>query len=143
MPEFPNKKLKSIVAAFLLMIVGVGWAQPLYSPGGFLSPEMAFPVTVKWENNQMVVTFDIQPGYALYRSHIAIKEQNHNLPWTAEGTLYNKNEPDALQYQGALQIAVSLKKIPYNAPIRISWQGCSLRGLCYPPQSTTVHRPDS
>ena len=97
------------------------------------------------EHGVVTVSWDIAPGYYLYRKRLrfeAAAPANARLdaPQLPQGEIVeDAHEGKAEVYHGALQAALHW---PKNSPapqlLRVSYQGCAEAGVCYPPQSRLV-----
>lgn len=148
-----NARLLSIAATLLLLGVSslataAGWT--FGEPGHdakLLPADQAFQLLPPQRRNDRVqLEWTIAPGYFLYRDRIHVESANGD---PAAGTL---NLPPAQSfdeaglgtvriYRGDLQ--ASLQLAPGAAPqrLRVRFQGCSDKGVCYPPQTRVVNIP--
>jgi len=94
------------------------------------------------DNKQATLTWDITPGYYLYREHLTIKATgatlgNINIPLGIK-----KSDPSIGDYhvfEDELSLVVPVITInDHQAALEVSYQGCSAQGYCYPPINTTV-----
>ncbi len=99
-----------------------------------LPPDLAFGFENEFYDDHLILSWNIQSGYFLYRNKVSLfcgdTEIGLNLP---AGTPWND------EVFG--QVSILLEKIKVWAEItekgtdcRVSYQGCSLSGYCYPPQ---------
>ena len=107
----------------------------------FLPPDQAFNLSIVANGeNKLLANFKITPGYYLYRDKIhfdvagdAVKLLQVNLP-SGE----TKNDPNfgIIQvFHESFQAEIILDKSNVEQPLKLkaSYQGCSDKGLCYPP----------
>lgn len=102
-----------------------------------LRPDQAFILNTTIKSAQEIVaTWDIAPGYYLYRQRF----QFESTPNVVANVVYPKAEikldPNNRQYEvysGKLSIPVLLKTSPQHINLRVDYQGCSSQGFCYPP----------
>ena len=107
----------------------------------FLPPDQAFNLSIVANGeNKLLANFKITPGYYLYRDKIhfdvagdAVKLLQVNLP-SGE----TKNDPNfgIIQvFHESFQAEIILDKSNVAQPLKLkaSYQGCSDKGLCYPP----------
>jgi thioredoxin:protein disulfide reductase len=145
---------------WLFLIIGsLAWAEPATktttvlqkaienkaetesNAGDFLPADQAFKVSSRSENNKLIVDLAPAEGYYLYRERL-----NFNVKNGAEASLVNvalpagdiKNDPSFGKvevYHHPFQAAVELKPASptSNAVLQVGYQGCSEKGLCYPP----------
>ena len=98
-----------------------------------LPPDLAFGFDREFYEEFLVLSWNIQPGYFLYRNKVAVvcgdNEVNLNLPigkpWQDEVF----GEVSILEGE----IEARVNTIRKRSDCRISYQGCSSAGYCYPP----------
>ncbi len=111
----------------------------------FLSVEEAFDpsYSISPTKTSFIIKFNIQPGYYLYQSKLSFSsnnnaELNYQLPQGKEK--YDEFFGDQIIYSDPLQIQINFKNaISPDDSILVSYQGCSEKGLCYPPQKISVN----
>ena len=144
-------------AAFLaltlaILLSGTAAAEgfwPSKSPGGsggLLKADQAFQLlAAEREGDTLKVSWDIAPGYYLYRKRLGFlvaQPQGGRLdaPLLPQGQMvHDEHEGTAEIYHGGLQAVLHWPK-DSAAPqqLRVNWQGCAEAGVCYPPQSRLV-----
>lgn len=111
-----------------------------------LKADQAFNlVAAEREGQALKVSWDIAPGYYLYRKRLAfqvlapegVQLGAAELP---KGELIqDEHEGKAEIYRGSLKAGLHW---PQGAPapqrLRVSYQGCAEAGVCYPPQTRTI-----
>lgn len=118
---------------------------PTAASNSVLSPQQAFRPSVQTINSERVaVHFDIQPGYYLYRSKLAI-EGTGLIPADVRITA-DPLPPGAVKddpnfgpteiYADPLiwPIRVAGGQRPLNLTLSVRYQGCASQGICYPPE---------
>ena len=113
----------------------------------FLEADQAFVLDVSaLKGDALTVNFKIAPGYYLYKQRI------HAQSGVPEATITRASFPEAQVkndpnfgrveiYHDQLQIGYQIKfsaHAPVSAPISLTYQGCSEKGLCYPPITKTI-----
>lgn len=115
-------------------------------PGGLLKADQAFRlVAAEREGDTLKVSWDIAPGYYLYRKRLAFaaaQPQGARLeaPQLPAGqVVHDEHEGSAEVYHGSLQAVLHWPR-GGAAPtqLRLGWQGCAEAGVCYPPQTRLV-----
>jgi thiol:disulfide interchange protein DsbD len=126
---------------FLLFLL-LPCARPALADDGFLPPEQAFRLSARMLNaSSAEVKFAIVDGYYLYRERFAFKAQGAELgtPQVPAGTVHFD---DTLQKQVETYRKTVAIRIPLQASapftLTVTAQGCSDKGLCYPPMTSTV-----
>lgn len=143
-------KRKFCWSAYLLflltLIVIAALADPLNSPPPQpLLVDQAFPFKAWASNNHsVIVRWDIQPGYYLYRdkfqftaSHGEVELGPANFPPAVEKS--NSILGKYWAYQGITRIEIPvISAFDSKFQLQIDFQGCSEKGYCYPPTARTV-----
>jgi thiol:disulfide interchange protein DsbD len=116
-----------------------------------LPPEEAFPYTIEASGDELVLSFDVQDGYYLYRERFDFSSQTEEVelgtPQLPDGKIYEDEFFGVVEtYRGEFDVT-----IPYGRATAVSEmdfqliaQGCADIGLCYPPQRwiTNVSLPE-
>jgi thiol:disulfide interchange protein DsbD len=111
----------------------------------FLPPDKAFVLTIQAEDQHtLLANFNITPDYYLYRNKINFISANAkfhilrvDLP---NGEIKNDPNFGPLEvYHQSFQARIILDKVDNSMPLTLkaSYQGCSDKGLCYPPIEKT------
>jgi len=107
----------------------------------FLKVDEAFSFDFYQKENQLEVTFHIADGYYLYRKQFKVTGDRAtinavNLPTGEE----HEDEFFGIQeiYTGELTFTIDISKADDNSTIKIRYQGCAEKGLCYPPTSKNI-----
>ncbi len=107
----------------------------------FLPPEVAFRVAAHLDGDRLRVNWVIADGYYLYRSRITVQaesadQQLADLTMPA-GTRYDDAYFGAQEiYRQQVQVTARVLRTDFGAhpvTIKVSYQGCAMAGLCYPP----------
>lgn len=115
----------SFLALSLFALPCVGYSQE------FLPPNLAFKPVLSGN----IVTIHIADGYYLYQNKISLTDQNKVVPFSFTNKPIIKNFPQqgpTKVFTKSTQLKINPKSKYNNLTIKI--QGCSLQGLCYPPQ---------
>ena len=110
----------------------------------FLPPKQAYKYTVEATQGNVVVRFDIEPGYYLYRDRLGLESTTPGVTVGAPDLPVGEDHEDQyfgkqVIYRGEIAVAA---KLPFDGPPRpfdltLKLQGCADAGLCYPPQRWT------
>lgn len=107
----------------------------------FLKVDQAFAFNFYQKNNLLEVSFDIAPEYYLYRHQFKFKGENTNFTAVLlpEG-VDHEDEFFGIQkiFTENLAFTVNLENVSSDASIKITYQGCAEKGLCYPPTSKVI-----
>tara|TARA_B100000530_G_scaffold245994_1_gene161055 strand:+ start:37 stop:450 length:414 start_codon:yes stop_codon:yes gene_type:complete len=103
-----------------------------------LNVDEAFVVSTLIEENKIFISWDIKPGYYLYKKSILIKAGDDYL----EHKYILKNElkisdeffGESVILKGALQVDASLSNVNLSSlkSIKVIYQGCAEGKYCYP-----------
>ena len=138
-----DKNFMDMTKAFLLVFV-LTFA-PLALAQQVLKPEQAFPVTVSYQADNIVISHAIKQGYYLYKDKISYASTNQNIQLIQVELPAGKAHYD--EFFGSTEIYRDsmIVKVPINISekdlvnsnftIEIKLQGCADIGLCYPPQT--------
>jgi len=104
----------------------------------FLPVDDAFQFSVLQDNDQLLLRWQMQPGYYLYRQRLAFRQGEQVLEVMLPAGLDKTDE-----YFGEVQVyykILELSLIPDRAagPVEIQYQGCADAGLCYPPRLQVI-----
>ncbi|MBJ7222529.1 MULTISPECIES: protein-disulfide reductase DsbD [unclassified Brenneria] len=128
-----------IWATFGATITAAPFAQN--APAQFLPVDRAFAFDFQQRDNQLVVRWDIQPGYYLYRQQIKIEGNR--------AVIGQLDVPAGLSHQDAFfgevfifkhQLALNIPLIRADnaATVQVTYQGCADAGFCYPPETRVI-----
>jgi thiol:disulfide interchange protein DsbD len=144
------KMIGRLVLVLLAQLLLIGAAS---AKDDFLSPDKAYRYTTRVEGDRLIVSWDIEKGYYLYKKKMGV------VGGTAEAQLgeplWPKGEDHTDDYFGTQEIYRGKVEVPVpivisgsrppvlNVELRL--QGCADAGLCYPPQKwkTEVKLPAS
>ena len=127
----------------LLALAGHAVWQPALAADDFLEPEKAFQFSARQLDAKTVeVTFDIAPGYYLYREQFRFAAEGATLGAAVipPGKIkfdetFQKNVET---YRDALKISVPVQSAAGAFRLVTTSQGCADAGLCYPPMQSTA-----
>jgi len=117
-------------------VVAVAWAKD-----DFLRPEQAYQYSTRLEGEQLILTWQIEKGYYLYKNKLGISATAPGVQLAAPQWPRGEDHKDEYfgtqeVYRGkvAVPVAVSFTGArPSTLPIELKLQGCADAGLCYPP----------
>jgi len=143
-----NVPIFLLLHAAALRAVGLGGlallfvsASPALAEEAFLPPEQAFKFSARMQGSEIEVRYDIAPGYYMYRERFAFEARGATAgtPKMPPGAVvYDETfGKDAESYRGRLAILVP---VTGNGVFRLlaTSQGCSDKGLCYSPMTSTA-----
>jgi thioredoxin:protein disulfide reductase len=128
--------LAVLLLAQLLLIQGAS------AKDDFLSPERAYRYSTRVEGDRVIVAWDIEPGYYLYKKKMGVMSAASTVQ--VGEPLWPKGEDHTDEYFGTQEIYRGKVEVPvpFTIPgarpekiaIELRLQGCADAGLCYPPQ---------
>lgn len=107
----------------------------------FVPVDQAFAFDFKQQGSQLMLNWQIRPGYYLYRQQIKWVPQQAVLgPFALPAGLPHKDEffGEVQIYQQKLQLAIPLQQAAEHASLSITYQGCAEAGFCYPPETRVI-----
>jgi len=136
------------LASLLLVVLGAAIASPAAAEDEFLQPDQAFRISGAAQSpNEVVVSWDIEPGYYLYGSKFRFESQTPGLE-LGDAELppaKTKNDPffgEVKIYRERVEATLPIEQHRSGAGevvrIQAQSQGCADAGLCYPPQRQSI-----
>ena len=137
----PTHPLAALSLLFLFLFA-VLLAAPSRAADEFLDPAVAFKFSARMEGERTaVVTYEIAPGYYMYRERFAFTARGAQLgtPEIPPGKVkYDETfQKDVETYKNSVTIRIPVEGSgPFT--LNATSQGCADAGLCYPPQEASV-----
>lgn len=107
----------------------------------FVTVDQAFAFDFTQQANRLTLSWQVKPGYYLYRQQIKISAKGATLAdWTLpaghphEDEFYGKTEI----YPDSLTLPLPLQQANKGATLTVTYQGCAAAGFCYPPETRSV-----
>lgn len=127
----------------LLLAALIFVATPAAATGDLLTPEQAFPMrAVRASNGDVLLVFDVAPGYALYKERLSVKSEMVARVEKPAGTPYNDEFLGPMElYRDRAVIRVVPKKPWAPLELQLKSQGCADAGICYNPVTRTLRIP--
>ena len=129
--------------AFLALASHAAW-QPALAADDFLEPEKAFQFSARQLDPKTIeVTFDVAPGYYLYREQFKFAAEGATLgaavipPGKIKFDETFQKEVET--YRNVLKISVPVQNAPARFRFVTTSQGCADAGLCYPPMQSAAN----
>ncbi|MDP8567904.1 protein-disulfide reductase DsbD [Methylophilus aquaticus] len=147
-----NRWIQRLVALTLLMVIStssladIGFSRLLVDDESqdFLPVEKAFQVMASLQDDTRAqVTFVVAPGHYLYRERIQVtvpEDEAGNIAALALPQGDEKNDPNFGKQQVFHHDTTATVTFTGAAPavLQVRYQGCSEKGLCYPPQTAQL-----
>jgi thioredoxin:protein disulfide reductase len=106
----------------------------------FLSAQEAFKPATKQTSDGWLISFDIAQDYYLYKERIKFVPSsfsNTSLSFDQEAIIKQDNNFGRVEvFKNAINVKISSDE----KALELSYQGCSNKGLCYPPQKLSLIR---
>ena len=107
----------------------------------FVTVNQAFAFDFSQKNDQLTLSWQVKPGYYLYRQQMKISVQGATLAqWSLpagkphEDEFYGKTEI----YPDSLTLPLIVEQADKGAQMVVTYQGCAAAGFCYPPETRSV-----
>lgn len=107
----------------------------------FIPANQAFRFDFRQQGSQLTLSWDIHPGYYLYRQQIRLEPVNATLGAfmpTSGSRHHDEFYGDVAIYRDDLHITLPLTQAHNDSQLRVSWQGCAEAGFCYPPETQVI-----
>lgn len=130
-----------LCSALLLPLAAHASLFPQPAANAFVPPDQAFAFDFTQQGNQLTLSWQIKPGYYLYRQQIQ---------WTAtEAAVGDVTLPEGLShkdeffgiaeiYKNQLAFTLPITQAAPHGQLKVTYQGCAEAGFCYPPETRTV-----
>ncbi|KOC90660.1 protein-disulfide reductase DsbD [Winslowiella iniecta] len=107
----------------------------------FVPVDQAFAFDFNQKDHQLTLSWQVKPGYYLYRQQITIEPHAARLAQFSlpqgqphEDEFYGKTEI----YPDDLHLPLTLLQADGDATVRVTYQGCASAGFCYPPETRDI-----
>ncbi|WP_437613074.1 protein-disulfide reductase DsbD [Erwinia sp. V71] len=107
----------------------------------FVPVDQAFAFDFRQQGNQLTLSWQVKPGYYLYRQQLLIEPHAarlaaYTLPQgkAHEDEFYGKTDI----YPNNLTLPFTLLQADGDATLRVTYQGCAAAGFCYPPETRDI-----
>ncbi|MFS2224279.1 protein-disulfide reductase DsbD [Pantoea sp. B65] len=138
------QRIIKLVFILLFGLFSVHVSAALFGQTGnsqFVPVNQAFAFDFRQQGNQLTLSWQVKPGYYLYRQQISIEPHASQLaPFTLPGgqahedEFYGKTEI----YPDTLRLPLTLLQADGDATVRVTYQGCAAAGFCYPPETRDI-----
>ena len=128
---------RSLLYSFVFLS-GFIFSNVQFEQKDILSVDEAFLLTTLIEENTIVLSWEIKPGYYLYKKSILIKvgddSLEHNYILKNESKIYDEFFGDSVILKGTLKVDAKLSDVNLSRlqSIKIIYQGCAEGKYCYP-----------
>jgi thiol:disulfide interchange protein DsbD len=108
----------------------------------FLPPRVAFKPTAEISDGMLVVSYEVAPGYYLYRDRLGFRSATAGVTVGSPSFPVGEDHEDdffgkQVVYRGHFVVGAPLQfdGAPRGFDLELKLQGCADGGLCYPPQT--------
>ena len=129
--------LKSLLYSFVFLS-GFIFGKVQFAEKDILSVDEAFIFSSKIENTKVVVSWNIEPGYYLYKKSILIKANSDSLKYNYisknQSAISDEFFGESIIFKDFLEIDANLLQLHplERKDIKIIYQGCAEGKYCYP-----------
>jgi thiol:disulfide interchange protein DsbD len=131
-----------LTARLAATLLGLALATPGWAKDDFLPPQQAYRYSTRIDNDQLIVTWNIEKGYYLYRNKMGVVSPMSSVqlgePAWPTGESHNDEYFGEQEiYRGTVEVPVPITfhaSRPPTLAVELKLQGCADAGLCYPPQ---------
>jgi thiol:disulfide interchange protein DsbD len=143
--------MKMLGRLSVLLVVCLALAGVAHAKDDFLSPDKAYRYTTRVEGDRLIVSWDIEKGYYLYKKKMGVVASSADAQLGEP--LWPRGEDHTDEYFGTQEVYRGKVEVPVPIVIKgarpqvlgveLRLQGCADAGLCYPPQKwqTEVRLP--
>jgi thiol:disulfide interchange protein DsbD len=138
-----SKRITTLIFILFTTLFSLNAAASLFGQTGnhFGTVDQAFAFDFNQQANTLTLSWQVKPGYYLYRQQIKISANGAKLVdfTLPEGTphedeFYGKTEI----YPESLTLPLVLQQADKGATVSVTYQGCAAAGFCYPPETRSV-----
>jgi len=130
-------KIRILLYSFVFLS-GFIFSNTQFEEKDILNVDEAFVVNTLIEKNKILISWDIKPGYYLYKKSILIKAGDdsliHNYLLKNELKISDEFFGESVILKGALQVDAELSDVNLGSleGIKVIYQGCAEGKYCYP-----------
>ena len=130
-------KIRFLLYSFVFLSVFI-FSKTQFEQKDILNVDEAFVVHTLIEKNKILISWDIKPGYYLYKKSILIKAGDesleHNYLSKYELKISDEFFGESVILKGALQVDAELSDVNLGSleGIKVIYQGCAEGKYCYP-----------
>lgn len=141
---------RTLAALLVLLPAWLLLAATARAEDNFLPARDAYKFSTSVTGGELIVRYDIAPGYYLYRDRLGFESGTPGVTVGPASLPVGEDHQDdyfgkQVIYRGTAKIGlkVTFDGAPRDFELRLKLQGCADAGLCYPPQTwpTTVQWP--
>lgn len=127
--------MRSILSLLIALFIPLGAAHG--QPAEPRPVEEAFALSVDWNGDALELTWQVAPGYYLYRDHFRITQAESGVSFTVSAGVF-KEDPGFGPVEVIVDKAVVSISELGGEPIQVVYQGCQDGGICYRPEARLI-----
>jgi thiol:disulfide interchange protein DsbD len=130
-------KIRILLYSFVFLS-GFIFSKTQFEEKDILNVDEAFVVNTLIEKNKILISWDIKPGYYLYKKSILIKVGDDSLEYNYilknESKISDEFFGESTIFKGPLKVDVELSDVNLSKlnSLKIIYQGCAEGKYCYP-----------
>lgn len=138
------QRITSLIFLLFITLFCTGASASLFeknSGNQFVPVNQAFAFDFNQQADRLTLSWQVKPGYYLYRQQFKISAQGAQLAdWQLpqgkahEDEFYGKTAI----FPESLTLPLTLLHADKGATVTVTWQGCAAAGFCYPPETRTL-----
>ena len=135
--------LKILLYSFVFLS-GFIFSNTQFEQNDILNVDEAFVVNTLIEENKILISWDIKPGYYLYKKSILIKAGKDYLKYKYilknELKISDEFFGESIILKGAIQVVAELSDVNLRSlsNIEVIYQGCAQGKYCYPKRVKSI-----
>ena len=135
--------LKILLYSFVFLS-GFIFSNTQFEQNDILNVDEAFVINTLIEENKILISWDIKPGYYLYKKSILIKTGNDYLKYKYilknELKISDEFFGESIILKGAIQVVAELSDVNLRSlsNIEVIYQGCAQGKYCYPKRVKSI-----
>ena len=109
-----------------------------FADNDLLNVDEAFIFNAEVKNNKIIASWEIKPGYYLYKKSISIQNSNniieHNFVSKNELRVFDEFFGESIIFKGYLSVVADIVDNDFSEfnNIKVAYQGCAEGKYCYP-----------
>ena len=128
---------KSLLYLFVFLS-GFIFSNIPFAENDLLNVDEAFIFSAEVKKNKIIASWEIKPGYYLYKKSISIQDSNniieHNFVSKNELRVFDEFFGESIIFKGYLSVVADIVDNDFSKfnDIKVAYQGCAEGKYCYP-----------
>ena len=130
-------KSQKLLYLFVFLSGFISGSTP-FADNDLLNVDEAFIFNAEVKNNKIIASWEIKPGYYLYKKSISIQNGNnivnHNFVSKNEFRVFDEFFGESVIFKGYLSVVAEMVDNEFSEvnDLKVSYQGCAEGKYCYP-----------